>query len=161
MAPNPLRKEGLIKLCRKSFGQECWLDDVYRLCKCYAYINSARSAWSKLMILLYSTAFNPTQQNDWYLCPFSPLLLVINLPEVISTSHKFFDRPVWHHKIWNGAIWLELLKLRQRQTFSIQFFQNLFLRSPLGPYILLVALVCIGSNVQWLFRNLKCSPVML
>ena len=51
---------------------------------------------------------------------FHLCFLAINLLEVISTSHKSLDRSVWHHQIWNEAIWLEL------QTFCTQFHQTLF-----------------------------------
>ena len=73
-----------------------------------------------------STVLTPIQKKWLVLESIFATVLVINLPEVISTSHDPFDRPVWHHQIWNGAIWLELRKFLQRQTFSIQFHQTLF-----------------------------------
>ena len=97
----------LVKLCTKVFSQEFWLNDVYRLRKCYVNIDSARSAWSNksLMVLLYFYNINPnpTKMIGFY-CPFSPLFLAINLPEVISTSRDSFDRPVWHHLKWSNLI---------------------------------------------------------
>ena len=132
LAAPDLKKKVWWNCVQKVFSQKFWLDDVYKLRKCYANIDSARSAWSNksLMVLRYfysiSTVLTPTQQKWLVLVFILPLFLAMNLPEVISMSRNSFDTPVWHHQIWNGAIWLELHKFLQRQTFSTQFHQTLF-----------------------------------
>ena len=60
-APDPQKRVGW-NCVQKVFGREFWLDEVYRLRKCYANIHSARSAETNKK-LDGTTLITPT---DWF-----------------------------------------------------------------------------------------------
>ena len=91
VGPDPQKKRGSGETVYKKFSVRNF-DDVYRLPRCYANIDSAGSAWSNKNFI--STVLIPTQQK-WLILvsTFATVILAINLLEVISTSHDSFDRP--------------------------------------------------------------------